>query len=221
MDIINNLCNLTSNSIDYKFMRMKTTLSERLKSAMSLHGNKMSQATLAKLSGISQPSINRLVTGKVDGSSYLVQIAKALDVDPDWLATGRGEMLKGEIRPMSEKLEGLNSVSVWDKDGITNETVICPIAKPTATWRAYILDKNSGCRDATAGSVIFIDTAISPGTNDYVIAKVSEEVSVYTFLSGGLKGFLSVDDARIPLIDLSTSGELIGVVQFILRDMRR
>lgn len=223
MSIINSNSHehLTGYTPSYKFTAMKTTLSERLKTAMDLHGKKMSQGTLAKLSGISQPTVNRLLTGKVNGSGYLIQIANALDVDAEWLATGKGEMLKGEVTPITEKLESLKAVPVWNKNGKTEESVICPIGKPTNHWRAYVLEKNSGCRDATAGSLIFVDTDSSPGSNDYVVARVGQDVSVYSYLSGGAKGYLAVDDERIPLLDLSSSGELIGVVQFILRDMRR
>ncbi|MGA8121295.1 helix-turn-helix domain-containing protein [Rouxiella badensis] len=212
---------LTLYTPSYKFTDMKTTLSERLKIAMDLHGKRMSQGTLAKLSGISQPTVNRLLTGKVSGSGHLIQIANALDVDAEWLATGKGEMLKGKMTPIAEKLESLKAVPLWNAEGKTEEAVICPIGKPTSSWRAYVLEKNSGCREATAGSLIFVDTEASPGTKDYVVARVGKDVSVYSYLSGGAKGYLAVDDERIPLVDLSSTGELIGVVQFILRDMRR
>lgn len=50
------------------------------------------QAKVAKLAGISQPSYGDLENGKTQSSRKLVQIAAALKVSPSWLTTGEGEM---------------------------------------------------------------------------------------------------------------------------------
>lgn len=66
-------------------MEMKT-LSQRLVHAMT--ERKMTQGALAKASGVSQPTIWRLVNGSAESSKRLVNIANALGVDTDWLANG-------------------------------------------------------------------------------------------------------------------------------------
>ena len=75
-----------------------TTLAHRLQQAMKTAG--LSQGDLAKAVGISQPTINALLSGKSQGTKHLVAIARALDVTPDWLQTGRDtNVLPAKHRP--------------------------------------------------------------------------------------------------------------------------
>lgn len=67
-----------------------TTLAERLKLARSKAG--LSQSKVAEAVGISQPTYQALESGKVQKTSYMMEIANALQVSPNWLATGQGEM---------------------------------------------------------------------------------------------------------------------------------
>lgn len=57
-----------------------------------------SQAQVAKLAGLSQPSYGDLENGKTQNSRKLVQIANALKVSPKWLLTGEGEMLSAQTQ---------------------------------------------------------------------------------------------------------------------------
>lgn len=57
-----------------------------------------SQAQVAKLAGLSQPSYGDLENGKTQNSRKLVQIANALKVSPKWLLTGEGEMLSTQAQ---------------------------------------------------------------------------------------------------------------------------
>ncbi|WP_025122261.1 MULTISPECIES: helix-turn-helix transcriptional regulator [unclassified Serratia (in: enterobacteria)] len=88
---------------------MKTTLSERLSIAMELRG--ISQGMLAERVGVSQPSIWKLVSGRTHSSRKLVEIARELNVRPEWLARGEEPMWE-DVSPSGSKV----SVSV-----ITNE----------------------------------------------------------------------------------------------------
>ncbi|PHM68845.1 XRE family transcriptional regulator [Xenorhabdus kozodoii] len=69
----------------------KTTFAERLKLAMK--EKEFTQASLAEAVGMAQPSVWKLTSGKANGSRKTVEIAKALQVDPEWLATGNGDMI--------------------------------------------------------------------------------------------------------------------------------
>ncbi|MBC8947268.1 helix-turn-helix transcriptional regulator [Xenorhabdus indica] len=69
----------------------KMTFAERLKLAMKERG--FTQASLAEAVGMSQPSIWKLTSGKASRSRHIVEIAKTLMVDPEWLATGSGSMM--------------------------------------------------------------------------------------------------------------------------------
>lgn len=64
------------------------TLSERLTSLMNEKG--ISQAELARLIGIKQPSVFKILSGETRNPKKILEIATALNVDPHWLKTGEG-----------------------------------------------------------------------------------------------------------------------------------
>ena len=81
------------------------TLGERLNYAMSQAG--MSQGMLAKQAGMAQPTIWRIATGRANGSSKILDIAKALNVRPEWLVSGEEPMTADDYsnKPESKKNE--------------------------------------------------------------------------------------------------------------------
>ena len=206
------------NTHGYKFAYMKSTLAERLKEAMKIRGD-MTQASLAEASGVAQPTIWRLVNGKAKGSVKLVDIANALAVNIEWLANGSGEMDSPNKEHPYQIDKSLN-IAVYNERGKTGDYVISPVGKPLPSYRAYVISRNTGCAEVTSGSIAIVDHSLSPGTGDLVIAAISGNISAYRFLDGGDHGFLSVDDPRVPLTDLS-GAELMGVVVFLIRDFRR
>ncbi|CAN1739536.1 helix-turn-helix transcriptional regulator [Raoultella ornithinolytica] len=64
----------------------KTTFAERLVESMKAAG--FTQASLAAAVGMSQSSIWKLTSGAASGSRKTVELAKALHVRPEWLASG-------------------------------------------------------------------------------------------------------------------------------------
>lgn len=64
-------------------------LQDRLKQARTQAG--LTQAELAKKVGISQPTYSELESGRSDGTKYILRIAAELDVNPFWLAEGKGQ----------------------------------------------------------------------------------------------------------------------------------
>lgn len=66
------------------------TFSERLSLAMK--EAKMTQGSLAEAVGMAQPSIWKLVSGGAKGSTRVVDLARALGVQAEWLSTGTGPM---------------------------------------------------------------------------------------------------------------------------------
>ena len=102
----NTLGYLTGNIPSYMFERMKkTNLAERLKLAMEARN--MSQASLAEAAGISQPSVWKITSGRTQSSKKLVEIANALQVRPEWLLNGSGDM--------DNKSSNSNGEYHWDK----------------------------------------------------------------------------------------------------------
>ncbi len=72
-----------------------TTLAERLTAAIAHAG--LTQAELARRVGISAPSVNGWFSGKAKflRGENLLAAARALAVDENWLATGKGQMASG------------------------------------------------------------------------------------------------------------------------------
>jgi transcriptional regulator with XRE-family HTH domain len=71
------------------------TLGERLKTAREFAG--LTQKDLEQKSGVLQQMISKIENGKQETSAYVVQLAVACGVRPEWLALGQGEMVTAEI----------------------------------------------------------------------------------------------------------------------------
>lgn len=88
------------------------TFAERLNAAMNMAS--LSQAQLAERVGISQPAVQKMASGKTTGSRKMVEIARALNVRPEWLSAGIGAMKVSDdaLPPESE----WGTVDAWDKN---------------------------------------------------------------------------------------------------------
>lgn len=69
---------------------MNTTLAERLKLARKEKG--LSQKALGELIGVSQAAIQKIEVGKAKETTKILDLANALEVRPEWLSSGTGEM---------------------------------------------------------------------------------------------------------------------------------
>ena len=65
------------------------TLAQRLKFVMDEQG--ISQNALARMIGVTQPSIKKVLNGDTLNPKYILEIADALNVSPEWLKTGKGD----------------------------------------------------------------------------------------------------------------------------------
>lgn len=195
------------------------TLSERIKHAMQ-HAGVKTQSDLAELAGVSQPTIWKLLKGKTRKSRELPSIARALGVSLDWLSTGDGEMTPGSTLA-APRIDASKLIPVWDENGETDDAITSPTVKAKKHWRAYVIDRNSGISDAPAGTIVIVDTELDPAMHDIVMARVNQKVSAYRFIAGADgSGYLSVDDARVPMAPVSPS-DLLGVAIFLVRDLTK
>lgn len=96
----------------------KMSLAERLKQRRDELG--YTQAQVAQMAGLAQPSYGDLENGKTKSSRKLVQIAHALKVSPDWLATGEGNTSpEGGNADFSNK-----TIAVWQDGDATPDGMI-------------------------------------------------------------------------------------------------
>ncbi|ENE4829166.1 S24 family peptidase [Klebsiella michiganensis] len=76
------------------------TFAERLNASMIAAG--VSQGQLAEMVGVSQPAIQKMTSGKTNGSRKMVELANALGVRPEWLSSGQGAMREDGQQPQSQ-----------------------------------------------------------------------------------------------------------------------
>lgn len=66
--------------------------SENLTKAMAASENYKTQESLAKAVGVSQTAIYKMLSGDTTRTRFINEIARALNVRPEWLLQGKGEM---------------------------------------------------------------------------------------------------------------------------------
>lgn len=199
------------------------TLAQRLKIAMDERN--LSQGKLAKISGLSQSMIWKLLHEQADGTTKLVQLARALQVSPEWLQSGTGDMesTNATTAVHAEPVEynGLFTVRIYEGEQPTDMVLMVPDLVRSDSCRAYKLGKDSGCAEAPAGTLVVVDSTEEPGQNDLVYASVGGGIhSVYRYIGGGENGFLAVDDQRVPLVPFGDKVNFSGVVVYLMRDLR-
>lgn len=74
---------------------MNETIHDRIESLVKMFGNGKN-TVLASKSGVSEGNIRGYIKGVMPKHDVLEKIVKCLDVDPEWLLTGHGNMLKGQ-----------------------------------------------------------------------------------------------------------------------------
>ncbi len=78
-------------------------IADRIKQRMDeIEG--MSQEVLAKKVGLTQPAIFKLLSGKTKRTTRFAEIAAALGVRPEWLATGQGPMTADGPSPATREV---------------------------------------------------------------------------------------------------------------------
>lgn len=83
----------------------------------------MTQSKLAEAIGLSQANINGLESGKYKTSTKIVEIARVLRVNADWLANGQGGMAlmpqhQGNVSPGRMPIEDWDSETPLDADEV-------------------------------------------------------------------------------------------------------
>ncbi|MDE9435665.1 helix-turn-helix domain-containing protein [Xenorhabdus bovienii] len=200
------------------------TLADRLKEAMADKG--LTQSALAKKAGMAQSMIWKLLSGNAVKTGRLVDLAKALDVRPEWLSDGSGHKSQsGDTDFAVRHNNRYVPVKIYEAEQETPEFFMVPAffeqQAPVESCRAYHITQNTGCTEAPEGTVIVVDTQENIANDDLVYARIGEHYSVYRYKQGGAVSYLSVDDTRIPLIPLSSDMEIVGVIVYLFRNMKR
>lgn len=177
------------------------TLAERLKNAMAEAG--LTQADLADKCGISQASIQKLVSGKAKSTTFIVQISEALGVNVKWLAQGdepmRGDSVIGNQRGLDFMVPGfridLLDISVSAGPGAVNTKEFIEIVR-TITYSPEEARMMFGNRSEEQIRMINVkgdsmSGTIEPGDLIFV------DISVQQFDGDGIYAFLYDDTAHV------------------------
>ncbi len=168
-------------------MHMKS-LPERLKEAMA--AARITQAQLAQLVDVSQPAINRLITGKTTSSRKIIDIARVLSVNPEWLVDGTGHMHLGREESLHP------DASLEKKDGNLE------YSEP---WD-HSIPLDPGEADAPFLPDIDLvpnDGRISHGQSNFMFMRIKKDIlsKVGADINGrGVVGFLHKGDSMDPFI---------------------
>lgn len=136
------------------------TIGERLRYARNL--KVWSQDALSDISGVKQGTISKLERGDSQTSTFIPQLAHALDCSPMWLAEGVGN--PPELPPVSEPHRDFEHVDLPDGTALVTDTILVPqiswvqagnFEEMVTPYGADIAEKWVRCPAEEYGSVTF------------------------------------------------------------------
>ncbi|OED40263.1 hypothetical protein ACH42_17280 [Endozoicomonas sp. (ex Bugula neritina AB1)] len=179
-----------------------TALGERLKLAREERG--FTQAALAKGVGTRQGTINDLEVGRTKSSSYIMKIANFLDIDPQWLVEGVGDIRGAGVQIMSQgaplplfDMKQLLSIAKDDHEElIIAKLYRCPVKH---SERAYTTILNGKRENLPDGAVLFVDPVSKYNNGDLVVTVFpdSEMSDIRVLVSNGVSSYLKSIDSDI------------------------
>jgi SOS-response transcriptional repressor LexA len=223
---------LQANKGTYKFMCM-STLAERLKEARK-HA-KLTQAKLAAVSGVEQPLISQLETGKNLQSAHLPKFAHICGVSAIWLSDNIGPMVvdskeKSNVSVASQPAQSYRyPVISWVSAGSWAEAVEPYPAgisdnyefseydsKGSAFWLTVKGDSMTAPagQSITEGTLILVDTEAEVVPGKLVVAKLpdSNEATFKKLVSDGGRLFLKPLNPSYPIEPFDENCRIVGVV---------
>ena len=189
------------------------------------------QEDLARAIGVKQSTISELELRPKASSKHLIAIAKALKVDPLWLATGEGEMhgnseqsFSGEISiaavntrsvPLISWVQAGNFKEVVTDMTIEKEQYQCPVPCSASTY-ALRVEGESMMDRFMPGQIIFVDPEVSPESGQYVIAMLEDgyRMTFKQYIVDGGEKYLKAANKDWPerIIRLSENCRVVGTV---------
>ncbi|RCK72251.1 MAG: LexA repressor [Ignavibacteriae bacterium] len=154
---------------------MKITIGSRIHEARI--NKELDQHTLAQKLGIATRTLQRWEKGEqVPDSIYLMKIAKATNVRPEWLLTGEGEMYA--YPPEKGKIISLQKETILRKVPIVDIPVLSsvPAGRTTAIFHPEYIERYvavDNINDPNAFALIVKGTSMSPKIEDGDIVVVS------------------------------------------------
>ncbi|CAH0646731.1 LexA family transcriptional regulator [Pseudomonas juntendi] len=227
-----NTCYLMSNNVCFTLAGMNKPsemLKDRILERRTALG--LSQAQLAEKSGVSQVTIQHLESGRNSTSKKLLEIARALGVTAEWLASGQSAQREASnVRGLSEKLESFKyPVISWVAAGAWAEAVE-PFppgvsdryemsdydSKGVAFWLEVKGDSMTSPVGTSIpeGMLILVDTEAEAIPGKLVVAKLadSNEATFKKLVEDGGRRFLKPLNPAYPMEMCMEGCRIVGVV---------
>ena len=164
------------------------TLSARL--ILALKQLNVSQAELSRRIGITQQAIQHLCKSKSNYSKFTFEIAAALDIDPVWLATGKGCMLP-EHDPHKQIVNAQQQVPILSekeiisfclenksfKDLAVEQWILSDVCKDNKCV-GYLLKDKSMTPRFDENTIIILDPSREPKGMDFVLTYIKSENAI-------------------------------------------
>jgi SOS-response transcriptional repressor LexA len=207
------------------------SLAIRLKQAREK--KKLSQEALASRVGIKQQAVQRIEVGKVKSTGYVVQLARALGVTPDWLAlgdestatpTGVAENRANYLHaPTSQApLLSLQNIEEMQNLPLKNWTGMClPVLnlESNQCFALQVKDNSMSANGAEGISFNKNDYIIAlanrePAHNDFVIAKLpdSAQAAFRRYVIENDQAFLKPLNPQYATIKMKPEIKVCGIV---------
>lgn len=184
----------------------------------------LTQSQLAERAGISQVTVHKLASGKISSTAKIVNLAKALNCDPEWLQNGNEQSPSFEI---PNQLQGQYPVLDWVQAGnwsTINEAAKheadhypCPVKCSDKTFLLKVRGQ-SMAPTFNEGELIFVDPEVEAIHGKYVVARLDDENEAtlkQLIIEGGHK-FLKAANPSWPTQIQPINGNctIVGVVIF-------
>jgi SOS-response transcriptional repressor LexA len=189
---------------------------------------RLTQDELARRVGVKQQSIQQLEDGVVKRPRYILELARALNVRPEWLRDGalpqrhpdQAEPSNTELAP---RVRGVVPVISWVAAGRLEEVVDLHEPGAAEEWQATtaaIREHTFALRvvgdsmepEFTEGTTIIVEPDLAPENGDYVIVRNGAcEATFKQLVRDGNEWYLKPLNPRYPIRPLMDA-EVVGVV---------
>jgi transcriptional regulator with XRE-family HTH domain len=197
---------------------------------------KLSQEKLAYMTGLTQPTVQRLEKGKISSTTHLLVIARALNVSPDWLETGQGEFdISADANSKRSQLfpQKLPILKFSEIDNWLANPVIKPKHKVVEMALPKILSEGAFSvvipddalispldfhNSLLPGYLAVIEPTIKPELNEMALVEVADEKLLRKIATeGGTKVSLQALNPRLQNIPFDDNVKVIGKITAVYK----
>ena len=195
---------------------------------------KLTQKELADRAGITQVTVHKLISGKISRTSRLLELAKALECNPEWLMSKNSPSsnpsfdnnvstpisIKGRYPLISwvqaGNWESIDEIAVYDAIKYP-----CPVRCSDSTFLLRVRGVSMSPKFMD-GEIIYVDPEVAALNGRYVVARLDDEneATFKQLIIEGNQKFLKPSNPNWPdqLIPINGNCTIVGVVVYVGRD---